>query len=132
MKGKIQMIKATAEGEQLMCEADWDSDELQKKGIFNEEGLRKELSPVFDVIDGRLKEMNMRVIASNRLVKRLPAEAQMAINQAIDYLYGKAPKADIVREFEDAQKEAQENEDKAYATTEGKKKGGGKGPVGNA
>lgn len=124
MKGKIQLIKATAEGEQLSVEAEFDTADKTITG----DSLREEMTPFFDMIDGRLKEMNMRVIASNRLTKKLPAEAQMALHQAIDYLYGRAPKQDIVKQYEAAVKEAQEAEDKREA-------GGGKGhkgPVGTA
>ena len=121
MKGKIQLIKGTAEGEQLSVEAEFDTTDKHLTG----DSLREEMAPFFDMIDGRLKEMNMRVIASNRLAKNMPVEAQMALHQAIDYLYGRAPKQDVVREYEKAVKEAQENEDKAG-------KGGHKGPVGTA
>ncbi len=135
MKVKVGIIKMSAEGEQVSVEGDIDTAELTITG----EQLRVEFAPFFDLIDDRLREMNERVIASNHLVKRLPADAQMAIHQAIDMLYGKAPREAVHQHFEAAKKEAEENQEKAFAHTQNQldpKKGGkgGKGssPVGNA
>ena len=135
MKVKVGIIKMSAEGEQVSVEGDIDTAELTITG----EQLRVEFAPFFDLIDDRLREMNERVIASNHLVKRLPVDAQMAIHQAIDMLYGKAPREEVHQHFEAAKKEAEENQEKAFEHTQNQldpKKGGkgssGKSPVGNA
>ncbi len=124
MDCKLTILKQTAEGENISLEANFDPKEQTG------EELRESLSSCFDLIDIRLREMNMRVIASNRMVKKMPAEAQVAISQAIDMLFGRAPKQDIVREYEAARREAQEAEKKAEAGhgNSGKLKK----PVGNA
>ncbi len=135
MKVKVGIIKMSAEGEQVSVEGDIDTTGQTITG----EQLRVEFAPFFDLIDDRLREMNERVIASNHLVKRLPVDAQMAIHQAIDMLYGKAPREEVHQHFEAAKKEAEENQEKAFQFNEEQKKGikggkGGKGsgPVGNA
>ncbi len=139
MKAKLTIIKATAEGEQVSVEGEIDSEEHK----VTREYLRGEFEPFFGLIDDRLREMNMRVIASNHLVKHMPAEAQMAITQAHDMLYGRAPKEEVNRIYEEVRKEAQENEDKAYEASNKKlhvagRKGGSTGegqdgsPVGHA
>ena len=136
MKVKLGIIKATAEGEQVNVEGELDTDQHE----ITRETLQKEFEPFFGLIDDRLREMNMRVIASNHLVKRMPAEAQQAIHNAHDMLYGRAPKEEVKNIFEEVRQEVQENEDKAVQVqaervNQGRKGGKGGhegGPVGNA
>ncbi len=110
MKAKLTIIKATAEGEQVSVEGEIDSNEHK----VTREYLRGEFEPFFGLIDDRLREMNMRVIASNHIIKRMPADVQMAITAAHDMLYGRAPKEEVNRIYEEVRKEVQENEDKAF------------------
>jgi len=85
---KVGIIKVSADGEQCSIEYNLGEKALQA----HREGrrhLREELAPAFDLLDARLLEMNKRIMASNYLVQKLPAEARFAVNNVMDVLHGK-------------------------------------------
>ena len=116
MAVKIGMHKTSAEGEMLTIEVDMDRNHYDalKHGVR----LRDQLEPYFQLLDDRLLEMNNRIIASNYMVKKLPVEAQMAIHNVIDVLYGRTagPPADAI--LKEAHEEVERAKERARILAE--------------
>lgn len=80
---KVQIAKATAEGETVMIEVsgkdihDWDS----------------RVRPVLDKVDARMLEMNMRLLNGFKTLEQFPAEYRGPIKQIIQALHGHRPDA---------------------------------------
>ena len=117
MSVKLQIIKVTADGEQVSIEANLERRDFEAidKGV----SLRAIFDPYFLLIDDRLLEMNKRIMAMNYMVKKLPVEAQVAINSIWDVLHGKVPGPAIDHILIDAKAEY----DAARAKLEGNEKG---------
>jgi len=135
MKAKLQIIKTTQDGEQLMIECDdFMPDkptrimhppdfEHNKEWFTTEEGktLIDYARPYLDFMDARLLEMNSRVMAANEMVRALTPEEQLAIHNVSQTLFGNVPQEEmnaIVRKAK-AEVDAKEREH-AEAIKQGK------------
>ena len=102
---KINIIKITADGEQTSIEGEfeplWDK---EKEAYFP---MLLQVAPYLQMLDDRLFEMNLRILASNELVKRLSPDAQMAIHNVMEVLMGQAPKSDIAKIVKEGQERRQ-------------------------
>ena len=79
---RLVIAKATAEGEQFNVEFDLP------------EGLDpSQIRPVLEFLDARLLEMNLRIINANKKVRSLGPDAQMAVHEVMDVLYGRRQQA---------------------------------------
>ena len=112
---KINIIKITADGEQTSIEGEFEP-------LRSEESMLEQLMPYYQLCDDRLFEMNLRILASNELVRRLTPDAQMAIHQVMEVLMGQAPKSDIAQIV----KEGQERREKELAEIAERDKKSGK------
>ena len=126
---KINIIKITADGEQTSIEGEFTPEgDYQIKHpdgtIETKKGkpMLEQLLPYYQLCDDRLFEMNLRILASNELVRRLSPDAQMAIHQVMEVLMGQAPKSDIAQIV----KEGQERREKELAEIAERDKKSGK------
>lgn len=104
---RISWIKVLADGEQGSVEWNLGEKDIQA----HREGkrhLQETLAPMFDLIDARLLTMNKRIMASNYLLKKLPADAQFAVNNVMDVMHGKAdgPPVEAILKEREAEMEA--------------------------
>ena len=126
---KINIIKITADGEQTSIEGEFAPEgDYQVKHFDGTIEIKKgqpmleQLLPYYQLCDDRLFEMNLRILASNELVRRLTPDAQMAIHQVMEVLMGQAPKSDIAQIV----KEGQERREKELAEIAERDKKSGK------
>lgn len=106
MQVKINIIKVTADGEQLSIDADISPNEI--RGDID---LLPQLKPYFKLADDRMFEMNKRIISSGWMAKRLTPEEQMHLHEVIEMLHGRKP-ASVVDEM---YQEATDNVDRQAA-----------------
>jgi hypothetical protein len=116
---KITVIKVTADGEQLSAEYNVSGDEM-KLHKAGKQHLREALSPLFDLVDARLLEMNKRIMAANYLVTKLSPDARLAVNNVMDVLHGRSsgPATEAILEASRAEVEAARAKGADPATTE--------------
>ncbi len=112
---KINIIKITADGEQTSIEGDFTPEKDQtavmhpsgQKETIKGRPMLEQLMPYYQLCDDRLFEMNLRILASNELVRRLSPDAQMAIHNVMEVLMGQAPKSDIAKIVKEGQERRQ-------------------------
>ena len=79
---RVLIAKQCAEGEQINAEFDFP------------EGLdHAQVKETLAFLDARLLEMNLRVINANKKVRSLGPDAQMAVHEVMDVLYGRRQQA---------------------------------------
>ena len=83
---KIIVNKMVGEGEQFAIEININDDVLKKEGV---EGAQARLSPALALVDARLLELNTRLLNANRLAQKLTPEANAAMRQCVDILWGR-------------------------------------------
>ena len=113
---KITIHKVTADGEQVSVEVPLTSDML-RLAQRGEVTLRTYLTPILELMDDRLLEMNKRIIASNYLTKKLPVDAQVALHNVLDVLHGKSSGPATEEVLEAARREYDEQKRKAENAT---------------
>lgn len=108
MAMKIMLIKSTFDGEQLSVE--WNLEKRDYDRLEKGETLREILAPFLRFTDDRLREMNLRIMVSQKCVKTLPVEAQMAFHNVMDTLHGMKPQdLEWIQVVKDAAKETAEH-----------------------
>ena len=83
---KIIVNKMVGEGEQFAIELNIGDDILKKEGM---EGAQARLSPALALVDARLLELNTRLLNANRMAQTLTPEANAAMRQCVDILWGR-------------------------------------------
>ena len=83
---KIIVNKMVGEGEQFAIEVNINDDVLKKEGV---EGAQTRLSPALALVDARLLELNTRLLNANRIAQTLTPEANAAMRQCVDILWGR-------------------------------------------
>ena len=118
---KVVIHKVSADGEQVSIEVPVDRTVVDQH-VAHKTHLRESpfIAAAFDLIDARLLEMNKRIMASNVLVRKLPADAQFALNNVLDVLHGKAggPATEEILAQAKAEAEAQQVEMERLAAEE--------------
>ncbi len=76
---KVVITKSISQDEQLQCEVSADS----------KEGLRLRLTDALEILDARLVQAGMRVIAAMRDVEKLHPAVQQTINATLGILFGR-------------------------------------------
>ena len=90
---KIIVNKMVGEGEQFAIELNIGEDVLKKEGV---EGAQVRLAPALALVDARLLELNTRLLNANRLAQKLTPEANAAMRQCVDILWGRqSPPMDL-------------------------------------
>jgi hypothetical protein len=92
---KVVITKLTAEGEQLSLEVANVPKEIEHAFAKDRHALHTWMSPYFQLVDDRLREMNVRVAAQNVMLRKLGPEVQLVVRQLHDILYGQIPAADL-------------------------------------
>lgn len=97
MNIKLNVIKVTADGEQLSIEAEFNHNE-----VGPETDLLNLLTPYFKLADDRMFEMNKRIISSGWMAKRLTPEEQMHLHEVIEMLHGRKPSSVVDEMYQEA------------------------------
>ena len=83
---KIIVNKMVGEGEQFAIEVNINDDTLAKSGV---EWAQARLAPALALVDARLLELNTRLLNANRMAQTLTPEANAAMRQCVDILWGR-------------------------------------------
>ena len=83
---KIIVNKMVGEGEQFAIEVNIGEDVLKREGV---KGAQDRLSPALALVDARLLELNTRLLNANKLAQKLTPEANYAMRQCVDILWGR-------------------------------------------
>lgn len=102
---KVTLSKMSAEGESLMIEETVPSDILKYARQDEGRSLAAYLTPVFNLADLRLKEMNRRILEAKGVMASFDADTRMKVMQIIDILYGGVPSQTIEKIVKEAQQE---------------------------
>lgn len=98
MNVKLNVIKGTADGEQVSIDAEIGGLDLSKP-------LLEQLHPYFQLMDDRMLEMNKRIIASKWMAKRLTPTEQMHLHEVIEMLHGRKPASIVEQMYQEATEE---------------------------
>lgn len=105
MKITIQKIVGDL-GETWMIEVPVSSDVLRSRDPVV--GIKAHTETALRVIDDRLLEMNLRILARNKIAQKLTPEALLALNQTIQIMYGIAADPSARRVMQDVREEAKD------------------------
>lgn len=86
---KIMVQKAVGDQETWGLEVNVSEDTLTKNAEKAREYIQARMNPALKVIDERLAVLGERVVASNRMAAALPGEAQIALHQVIEVMFGR-------------------------------------------
>jgi hypothetical protein len=96
MSAKVSIFKSTMDGEQVNIEFNIDKKEFE---TMKQRGtrFRSYLDPFFRLADDRLLEMNLRIMITQRAVKALSPDVQVAWHQLMGVLHGQQPSDPMYR-----------------------------------
>ena len=90
---KIIVNKMVGEGEQFAIEVNINDDTLAKLGVG---WAQASLAPALALVDARLLDLNTRLLNANRMAQTLTPEANAAMRQCVDILWGRqSPPMDL-------------------------------------
>ena len=83
---KIVVNKMVGEGEQFAIEMNIADEVVKKEGS---KGVQARFLPALDLVDTRLLVLNTRLLNANRMAQTLTPEANAAMRQCVDILWGR-------------------------------------------
>lgn len=87
MSAKFSILRVVGEGEQINVEVNVPAKQLEAGPEAVHHWLRR---AVYEPLDIRLSENSRRILDAMGYAKNLPQEAQIAVKQVIDMIYGRA------------------------------------------